>query len=162
MTIEKAFEWLFKRFKTQTIKPCTFDIDCLKFLAEWANREKEKNKQENILFAKLFCYVFIQEIQHFKDINFAQKSMHDILNLPLELHYQKFAQKLNDFEFNQYLKSIGINSEAILFSENEADKEKLKNAKYFFENINKWDLEKVTKSLNNQITESINRYDHKP
>jgi DNA integrity scanning protein DisA with diadenylate cyclase activity len=162
MTIEKAFEWLFKRFKTQTIKPCTFDIDCLKFLAEWANREKEKNKQENILFAKLFCYVFIQEIQHFKDINFAQKSMHDILNLPLELHYQKFAQKLNDFEFNQYLKSIGINSEAILFSENEADKEKLKNAKYFFENLNKWDLEKVTKSLNNQITESINRYDHKP
>jgi hypothetical protein len=162
MTIEKTFEWLFKRFKTQTIKPCTFDIDCLKFLAEWANREKEKNKQENILFAKLFCYVFIQEIQHFKDINFAQKSMHDILNLPLELHYQKFAQKLNDFEFNQYLKSIGINSEAILFSENEADKEKLKNAKYFFENLNKWDLEKVTKSLNNQITESINRYDHKP
>jgi hypothetical protein len=162
MTIEKTFEWLFKRFKTQTIKPCTFDIDCLKFLAEWVNREKEKNKQENILFAKLFCYVFIQEIQHFKDVNFAQKSMHDILSLPLELHYHKFHKKLNDFEFNQYLKSIGINSEAMHFSENEADKEKLKNAKDFFNNLNKWDLEKVTKSLNNQITESINRYDHKP
>lgn len=54
-----------------------------------ANREKEKNKQENILFAKLFCYVFIQEIQHYKDIKFAQKSMHEILNLPLELHYEK-------------------------------------------------------------------------
>lgn len=47
------------------------------------------------------------------------------------------------------------------FVDNEADKEKLKNAKDFFENINKWDLEKVTKSLNNQITESINRYDNK-
>jgi hypothetical protein len=162
MTIEKAFEWLFKRFKTQTIRPCTFDVDCLKFLAEWANREKEKNKQENILFAKLFCHVFSQEIQHFKDINFAQKAMHDILSLPLELHYKKFTQKLNDFEFNQYLKSIGINPEEMHFSENEADKEKLKNAKDFFDNLNKWTLEKVTKSLNNQISESINRYDHKP
>lgn len=162
MTIEKAFEWLFKRFSSQTIKPCTFDIDSLKFIAEWANREKEKNKQENILFAKLYCYVFIQEIQHYKDIKFAQKSMHDLLNLPLELHYEKFTKKLNEFDFNQYLKSIGINPEEMHFIENEKDKEKIKNAKDFFENLNKWDLEKVTKSLNNQITESINRYDHKP
>ena len=29
MTIEKAFEWLFKRFSSQNIKPCTFDIDSL-------------------------------------------------------------------------------------------------------------------------------------
>jgi hypothetical protein len=47
------------------------------------------------------------------------------------------------------------------FIENEKDKEKIKNAKDFFENLNKWSLEKVTKSLNNQITESINRYDNK-
>lgn len=161
MTIEKAFEWLFKRFTTQTIKPCTFDIDCIKFLAEWANREKEKNKQENILFAKLYCYVFIQEIQHYKDINFAQKSMHDLLSMPLELHYKTFAQKLNDFEFNQYLKSIGINPEEMHFKESKEDIERLKEAKYFFDNVNKWDFEKVSKSLNNQITESINRYDNK-
>jgi len=161
MTIEKAFEWLFKRFITQTIKPCTFDIDCIKFLAEWANREKEKNKQENILFAKLYCYVFIQEIQHYKDINFAQKSMHDLLTMHLELHYKTFAQKLNEFEFNEYLKSIGINPEEMHFKESKEDIEKLKEAKDFFDNINKWDLEKVSKSLNNQITESINRYDNK-
>ncbi len=161
MTIEKAFEWLFKRFATQTIKPCTFDIDSLKFIAEWANREKEKNKQENILFAKLYCYVFIQEIQHYKDIKFAQKSMHDLLSMPLENHYSLFHLKLNEFDFNQYLKSIGINPEEMHFIENETDKEKIKNAKDFFDNLKKWSLEKVTKSLNNQITESINRYDNK-
>ena len=118
MTIEKTFEWLFSRFKAQTIKPCSFDIECLKFLAEWVNREKEKNKQDNILFAKLYCYVFMQEILHYKDINFAQKSMHDLLTMTLPEHYEKFTQKLNDFDFNTYLRSIGINPEEKHFLEN--------------------------------------------
>ena len=52
MTIEKTFEWLFKRMQNPTIKPCAFDIECLTFLAEWVNREKQTNKQQNILFAK--------------------------------------------------------------------------------------------------------------
>jgi len=87
MTIEKTFDWLFKRFQSPNIKPCKFDFDCLTFLAEWVNREKKSNKQQNILFAKLYCHVFIQEIQHYKDIEFAQKSMNDILELDLYSHY---------------------------------------------------------------------------
>lgn len=162
MTIEKSFDWLFKRFQTQSIKPCKFDLECLTFLAEWCNREKEENKQENILFAKLFCYVFIQEIQHYKDIEFAQKSMADILELDLYSHYVKFTQKLNDVEFNKYLISININPESKHYLTDEEEIDKLKNAEYFFKNVNKWTTEQVTKSLNSQITESINRYDNKP
>jgi hypothetical protein len=161
MTIEKTFEWLFSRFKAQTIKPHSFDIDCLKFIAEWVNREKEKNKQDNILFAKLYCYVFMQEILHYKDINFAQKSMHDLLSMTLPEHYEKFTQKLNDFDFNTYLRSIGINPEEMHFLENEADIEKLKKAEDYFQNVNKWHYDKVSKSLDNQITESINRFKNK-
>jgi hypothetical protein len=158
MTIEKSFDWLFKRFQTpNTIKPCKFDFDCLTFLADWCNREKETNKQQNILFAKLYCYVFIQEIQHYKDIEFAQKSMADLLKLDLHSHYQIFTQKLNDVEFNKYLISIGIDPEKRFFD----DSDKLKEAEKFFESVNKWSEEQVEKSLNAQITETINRYDNK-
>lgn len=159
MTIEKSFDWLFKRFQTpNTIKPCKFDFDCLTFLAEWCNREKQTNIQENVLFAKLFCYVFIQEIQHYKDIEFAQKSMKDILTLDLHSHYQLFTQKLNDVEFNKYLISIGINPESKHFLIDDTEAEKLKHAENFFKKVNQWSDEQVEKSLNAQITETINRY----
>ena len=156
MTIDKSFDWLFKRFQSPNIKPCKFDFDCLAFLAEWCNREKEKNKQENILFAKLYVYVFIQEIQHYKDIEFAKKSMRDLLRLDLYSHYIKFTERLNDVEFNKYLISIGIDPEKRYFD----DSDKLKEATAFFDNVNKWTIEQVSKSLDAQITETINRYDN--
>jgi hypothetical protein len=156
MTIEKTFDWLFKRFQSPNIKPCKFDFDCLTFLAEWVNREKKSNKQQNILFAKLYCHVFIQEIQHYKDIEFAQKSMNDILELDLYSHYVKFKDRLNDVEFNKYLISIGIDPEKRFFD----DSDKLKEAENFFKKVNQWNIDQVEKSLNAQITESINRFDN--
>jgi hypothetical protein len=156
MTIEKTFDWLFKRFQSPSIKPCKFDFDCLTFLAEWVNREKKTNKQQNILFAKLYCHVFIQEIQHYKDIEFAQKSMNDILELDLYSHYVKFKDRLNDVEFNKYLISIGIDPEKRFFD----DSDKLKEAENFFKKVNQWNIDQVEKSLNAQITESINRFDN--
>ena len=158
MTIEKSFEWLFNRFKSPQLKPCKFDFDCLTFLAEWANREKEKNKQENILFAKLYVHLFLQEIRYYKDIPFAKKSMNDILNLDLLSHYVLFKERLNDIEFNKYLLSVGIDPEKTYFD----DSDKLKEATEFFKNVNKWDTEQIEKSLNAQITETINRFDMKP
>lgn len=162
MTIEKSFEWLFKRFQTPQIKICKFDFDCIIFLAEWVNRQKEINKQQNVLFAKLYCYVFIQEINHYKDIPFAKKSMNDILKLPLDLHYEQFAQKLNDIEFNKYLFSKGINPESKHYIEYPEEIEKLKECSDFLKNINKWTLEEVSKSLDAQITESLNRFNNLP
>jgi len=162
MTIEKSFEWLFKRFQSQNIKPCKFDFDCLTFLAEWVNREKNINKQQNVLFAKLYTYVFIQEIQHYKDIEFAQKSMNDLLQLDLYSHYVKFKDRLNDVEFNKYLVSIGINHESKHFLIDDTEADKLKQAEDFFNKVNLWNIEQVEKSLNAQITESINRFDDLP
>lgn len=157
MTIEKTFEWLFKRFTNPTIKPCAFDIECLTFLAEWANREKQKAKRENELFAKLYCHVFIQEIQFYKDFEFAQKSMNDILRKPIETHYNIFTQKLNDYELNRYFLSIGIDPEKTYFNNDEELKKAEKEAFVNFAS-GKWNEEQVYKSLNNQITESINRF----
>lgn len=150
MNIEKSFEWLFKRFQCQNIKPCQFDLDCLTFLAEWVNREKKKELLENELFAKLYCHVFIQEINFYKDFKFAQKSMNDILRIPIDAHYNIFTERLNNFERDQYLNSIGIN-------DTEFCDEKV-NIEELTKHIEKWKEEQVYKSLNNQITESLNRF----
>lgn len=165
MTIEKPFEWLFNRFKQPQIKPCKFDIECLTFLAEWVNREKEKNKQENVLFAKLYVYVFLQEIRHFKDIEFAKKSVNDLLTLKLEKHYEIFRLGLNELGFNNYLRSIDIDPETRYFIDAEGyseDLEKLKQAEAFFENVDKWQPNQIERSLNATITEAINRFDNLP
>lgn len=158
MTIEKSFEWLFKRFQNPTIKPCAFDIECIKFLAEWVNREKAKAIRENELFAKLYCHVFIQEIKHYKDFKFAQRSMNDILKLPIETHYKIFTQRLNDHELNRYLTSLGIDTEKSIFEDNTEQLEKANKEAFINYASGKWNEEQVCKSLNSQITESINRF----
>lgn len=170
MTIEKSFEWLFKRFKNQNIKPCDFDIECLKFIAEWVNREKQAELNGNLLFAKLYCHVFIQEINFYKDFQFAQKSMNSILKKSIQEHYELFQQRLNDFEVNRFLIDNGIDPEKRKFdsdgfSDTSIDKEALSkiNNDDFFKHFNgKWEYDKVQKSLNNQITESINRFKNLP
>jgi hypothetical protein len=158
MNIEKSFEWLFKRFTSQQIKPCQFDLDCLTFLAEWVNREKQKAKQENELFAKLYCHVFIQEIRFYKDIQFAQKSMNDILGLNIESHYEIFKQRLNDYELDRYLISLGINTSDTAFKDNSEQLEKAKEEAFIKFSSGKWTDDQIYKSLNNQITESLNRF----
>lgn len=158
MTIEKSFEWLFKRFQNLTIKPCAFDIECLTFLAEWVNREKAKSIRENELFAKLYCHVFIQEIQFYKDFEFAQHSMAKILKLPIETHYELFKQRLNDHELNRYLISLGIDSEKSIFEDNTEQLEKANKEAFINFANGKWNEEQIRKALNNQITESLNRF----
>lgn len=158
MTIEKTFEWLFKRFQNTTIKPCTFDIECLTFLAEWVNREKSKVIRENELFAKLYCHVFIQEIKFYKDFEFAQHSMAKILKLPIESHYNLFAQRLNDHELSLYFTSLGIDTEKSIFVDNSEDLKKAEKEAFMKFASGKWNEDRVYKSLNNQISESLNRF----
>ena len=170
MTIEKSFEWLFKRLQMPNIKPCVFDLECVKFLAEWVNREKKANLDQNQLFAKLYCHVFIQEINFYKDFEFAQKSMNDILKRPLTEHYDIFTQRLNDFELNRFFLANGIDPEKRQYDEdgimdNVQDAEKLISIgkdEFLQFAKGKWTKEKTYQSLNNQISESINRFKNYP
>lgn len=167
LTIEKAMNRLFWRFGNGQFKPNQADIDSLKFMAEWINREKEKELQQNTIFAKLYVYNFIREIEFYKDIKFAQKNIHEILLKPLKDIYNSFHKYLNGYENNKYLKSIGIKDiHPVLMKDEEIDREKLiiednqeEVIKYLF---GIWDKEKVDQSLNNQISEAINRYKNLP
>lgn len=163
MTIEKSFEWLFKRFQNQNIKPCKFDIECITFLAEWVNREKAKTIRENDLFAKLYCHVFIQEINFYKDYNTAQRNMAKILMLPINHHYDLFIERLNQYELKQYSDFIGLldkHPATRTDAEDEEQKRILKeNEEIYIKHVKGiWDADTIYQMLNNQITESLNRF----
>lgn len=164
---EKAFEWLFERFSQPQIKPCQFDLDCLIQIANVINTAKHDAIKEDVLFAKLFCRVFLQEVEHYKDFKFAQKSIGEILEKPIEQHYDRVVDELNRFALNDHLHGLGITDDhfAILTDEQEENKQRIlkENEKTVIEYMKgRLKAKNVYKSLNNTITEFIFKFKNKP
>lgn len=164
---EKAFKWLFERFSQPQIKPCQFDLDCLIHIANLINSTKEKVIKEDVLFAKLFCRVFIQEVEYYKDFKFAQRSIGELLEKPIEYHYNLVTDELNRFALNDYFETLGISADHlnILTDEQELNKQRIlkENQKTVLEYMKgKLKPENVYKSLNNTITEFILKFKNKP
>jgi hypothetical protein len=167
MTIEKNVERMFWRLSNGNFTPNQNDLKAMTEIVEWINREKEKTVKDNYMFAKLYCNQFIQEIEFYKDIDFAQRSLHELLQKPIIEHYDKFHERLNFVELMKYSKSIGLSDKHPAFlteDERENDKRILKEheAKYIQYSKGIWEYDKVQKSLNNQLTEAINRYKNLP
>jgi len=163
MTLESAVQRIFWRLGNGQFTPNQKDIDSMKEIAEWINRQKQIDLDNNKLFAKIYVYCFMHEIQFYKDINFAQKKMHELLNQDIEEHYDLFSKRLNELKLDLYKKSIGL---SIKHPQLLSDEEKIKDqhiikangnelSKYF---IGIYSEDKIYKSLNNQITEAINNY----
>ena len=109
--LKKSFEWLFERFAKDNLKPCQFDLDCLVSIAEKTNEINKEAFQENTIFAKMYVYCLMHELEFYKDINFATKKLNEVLDLPLEKTCDDFLKRLNHLELNKYLHSIGINTD---------------------------------------------------
>lgn len=167
MTLEKNVERMFWRLSNGSFKPNQNDLKAMTEITEWINREKEDTLKQNLLFAKLYTVVFIQEIEYMQDIHFAQRKVHDVLNKPIETHYREFYEKLNSVELSKFSKKIGLNQKhPALMTEEETqlDQEiiKLNSEEFKKYCLGLWAYEKVQTSLNNQITEAINYYKNLP
>jgi len=164
--LKKSFEWLFDRFTKENIKPCQFDLDCLVSIAEKTNEINKQAFQENTIFAKMYVYCLIHELEFYKDIEFATKKLNEVLDTPLENTCNDFIFRLNHLELNKHLKSLGINTDHLkqLTKDEELKQSVLTNENS--ESIKKYvlgvfDKEKVFKSLNNAITNCIINYKNK-
>lgn len=170
--IESALNRLVWRFKNQNVKINESkiivnekDIEAIDFLIEWINNQKKESIQENLLFAKMYCYALSNEIEFYKDIKFSNYKLQNELQKPIKDHYNKISNSLNRLELDKFLQSKGIIIDHIesmgLTQEKENEQELLKkeclkeSQKYI---IGIWDAKKVYASLNNQITECINRF----
>lgn len=163
--IEKAFNQMSYRLEHGRYEPNQADLDAYSFLANWVMESKKQALKNDILFAKLFCRVFAQEVVYYNgDFKIAQKTMHDYLKYPIEFYYEKFTKEVNDFFMNQYITQIGLNKKhPALLSDKERDIQKEivdKMMMEYFDGILKED--KVFISLNNTITEYINKYKNLP
>jgi hypothetical protein len=163
MTIEKAMQRIVWRVSNGTHTPNQNDVDAVTIVAEWMNRQKAQELQQNRLFAKMYVYCFIHELDFYKDLKFAQRKLHEILKTPLSQLYEQFKNKLNLIELNALKKSLGFcNLHPLLMSkeQNEKEADLIKEnseliQKYVF---GIWTSERIEKGLNNQISEAINHY----
>jgi hypothetical protein len=164
--LKKSFEWLFERFTKENIKPCQFDLDCLVSIAEKTNEINKEAFQENTIFAKMYVYCLMHELEYYKDIDFATKKLNEVLDAPLEKTCDDFLKRLNHLELNKYLKSIGINTDHLkqLTKEEEAKQSVLMNENKKSIQIyvlGKFTKENVFKSINNAITNCIINFKNK-
>ena len=164
--LKKSFEWLFERFTKDNLKPCQFDLDCLVSIAEKTNEINKEAFQENTIFAKMYVYCLMHELEFYKDINFATKKLNEVLDSPLEKTCDDFLNRLNHLELNKYLHSIGINTDHL---KQLTEEEEIKQGVLMNENkktiqtyvLGKFTKENVFKSLNNAITNCIINFKNK-
>ena len=179
MNIQKALNRITWRFKNPQIKinesKITIneeDINAIDFLINWIDQQKKETINHNQLFAKLYCYALSNEIEFYKDVRFANKKLQEKLNEPIENHYDKIVSDLNRLELTKYMQSKGIMTdhiESLLLTESQQQEQDELKAKILKENTKEvqsyvlgfFKSENVYKSINNQITECINRFKNK-
>ena len=165
LTIEKAMNRLFWRFGNGQFKPNQADLDSLTFMAEWINREKKRELEENTIFGKMYVYCFMHEMDFYKDLKYSQMKLNEMLNKPLEYHYMTFRERLNFMELNKKKFDLGLSDSLGINSENTQKENEIisKNQKSLSKYVlGLWNEEQVKQALNNQITEAINRYKNLP
>lgn len=171
--IEKAINRLSWRFKNENVKVNEskiiineMDLKAVDFLINWVNQQKQETLKENLLFAKVFAYALKNELIFYRDIQFASRKLQEQLELPIEFHYDKIHEYLNMIELDRYSEKIGMINKHPSFrseEENNHNSETIKSNEKEFKiyALGKWDLKQVYKSLNNTITECVNRYKNK-
>jgi hypothetical protein len=169
--IEKAINRLSWRFKNNNIKVNESkiiineaDVLAVDFLVNWINQQKQETLKGNLLFAKLFCYAFHNELTFYNgDAKLAQQKIVEQLKIPIGYHYDKIHDTLNMLELNNYMKQIGVIQKHPLTRNDEENKKnaelfKINNKEIVKKIMGTWSVENVYKSLNNTITECINRF----
>jgi hypothetical protein len=160
--IQNSVNRIFNAFKRNKNNIYKEDIEALKLINE-ALLECEKTLvNDNILFAKLLSVQLRQNIIYFKDIGLAIKAVQRDLRNTVEFNINLLTLDLNNYELENYFKSIGIekyntleewekNKQIISDNQQEISKKVLKS----------WSVEDVEKSFYksvNQIIKDIENY----
>lgn len=166
-TLEDNIQRMFWRLANGKFEPNQKDVTAMKQIVEWINREKEYSVKHNQLLAKVYTRLFWIELNHHKDIELAQLSLCWFLESSLDSIYEEFTDNLNDLEFQLFCKEIGLDLESHPLLDSKEKKERelqiiIENEKRYLELVGgRWSVEKVTKSLNNQISNAINLFKNK-
>jgi len=148
-SIKRIFN-TFKRLKTQIFNQ---DIEALKLLNDTIAGHEKAYVNDNLLYAKLVCYMINQNLHHHGNIKTSIKVIADVLKEPLDFHLQNLHKNLNNQDILNYLKSSGLNID----SNNSSKISELNgNEKEFLDKLKtNWTYEKVEHSFYNSANDFL-------
>ena len=168
--IEKAINRISWRFKNENVKIGEskilineLDVKAVEFLIEWINNQKKETLKENELFAKIYAYTFNNELSFYRNPKFANNKIQNVLKKDVQELYDEVHNNINNIELTNYIEGLGINTKHPLLrtdEENENDLRlfKMNNKEITIKIFGTWTIQNVYKSLNNSISELINKY----
>lgn len=178
MNIKSAFDRLAWRFSSgKAFTPNENDLEALKFIAEWINREKQERVEQNRHFAKMVCSYYGELlISNGWDMDKAEKTIQQILERPLEEWYTKLAMHLNTVAWVEAKDIIGIvdeyehgrTSDGRMTAEQRANNRKHNikaledSGDMILKAVTTWNGQQVTDKLNYFISELLNKYGNTP
>ncbi len=139
------------------------DIKALNGIIEYVNLEKERQLNNYQLFAKLYISAFTNEIYKTKgNYQLIADSLRMTLKKPLEGIYNDFHQQMNETEFENISKVLGLSDKHPVLrtdKENESDKKIIsENAKDLTKALTHYNKEDVYDRLNSVIINLIEDY----
>lgn len=99
-------KWRFSQGKS--FAPNQDDINALNEIMEFCSSKMEETFNDNQLFGKLYCYLFVQFVKYYKttyDDPIPQKELNKLCDMDLGLLFQKLNDSLEQQERNKWIKS---------------------------------------------------------
>lgn len=162
MKVEDDFKRIFWRFSKGNFTPNQADVDAITRIAEWFNKSQEETIRTHQLFAKMYVKRLTENFGAFRDLKFCLENMDFECKLPLSHYYDEFRFVYNAIKYKMFLESKGqewveepykTEEDKQLITEHIINDQEFQ--KYLF---GYWPAEKIETSLNNQLTEVINKY----
>jgi hypothetical protein len=158
MNIKKAISRLGWRLgEPKNFTPNKTDLEAVNTIIEWEEQQRVISLQDNLLFGKLFCYYFYQNVKYFglESLNKASsKDLNQMLSLPMEKFYESLSSRLNQLHREAVIESNGI--ELTTGALSDEDLLKLDNLEGDLNDA--WTVDQVKEKINEMITDSLNTY----
>jgi hypothetical protein len=150
-----------KRSKERNVPIYDNDIEAIKTLNTAIENISKSNVVDNLLFAKLLCYVIDRNLHNNGDIKASIKIAADILKEPLDFHIQMLHKNINDKELDNYFISLGIKEQKLKADEVSNNKVLKENEKEYLEKLKtNWSYDNVVKSFYNTANDFIKETDN--
>lgn len=139
-------------------RPNDTDLKALKNIADFIDN---MNKREDILFAKLYVFLFYKKVSHYEetmnsDYSKSQRYVHEILKRPLDFIIEKAMQEANEVELHKYLESKGLDKQHFEQSKGKINEEEFKQ---YLDGV--YDIDMFKHHIERQINEAIKAYKHR-
>lgn len=164
MNITDAFKRLRFTISNQN-KPNQTDADAFNEISKYFELHQKDIIQDNLLFAKLYCFTLSELLSYYTDIDFANKELNKVLSEPICI--DKLQLRLKNMELRNYFNRKNI-LDPFLKTKTASELEDI-HARYldklpelsvieFSKSGTNWDIESVKYNLESNINLSIQHF----